>query len=301
MRILVTGSEGHIGKQLVKRLLQLDHQVLRMDIIQLYQENYIMCAITNLGDAYSKIDKFKPQIIYHLAAAVSRVTSQQAPFNALYTNICGTLNIVQLAIKYKAKLINFSTSQIYGNAEFNDDHVEIEKYKPVNIYGLSKWMGQIIAKYYSNIITIINIRPHMIYDSEEKMLDNRSALIRFVKSALLGQDIIVHKDSFRGWLYISDAIELIIRTMNIHQSISINIGNQDIRSMESLAQLIIQEVGNFDKISNIIIQELPQKICKNKIPNLQKQKILLKYEPKVTIEEGIKKVIASARIRLNEK
>lgn len=298
MRILVTGSEGHIGKHLVKKLKALNHNVLRMDMVQLYQDGYIMCAITNLSDAYSKIDAFKPEVIYHLAAAVSRVTSEESPYNAFHVNVCGTLNIVQLAIKYNAKLINFSTSQIYGDIQFNDDQLGMSSYQPNNIYGLSKWMGQRLAKYYERDIVVINLRPHMIYDTEEKLFNNRSALIRFIKSALTNEDIIVHRNSYRGWLHMDDAIQLIVNAMDIEQSVSLNIGNGDIRSMESVAYLIKDLVK--DCSSRIIIEEMPDRMCRYKSPNLMKQQKLLKYSPKILLEQGVPMVINSAIRRLND-
>ena len=297
MRILITGSQGHIGKNLVKGLKELGHQILRMDVVQLYQDDYIMCNLTNLSDAYSVIDEFKPQVIYHLAAAVSRVTSQKSPYNAFLTNVCGTVGIVQLALKYKAKLINFSTSQIYGDLGFNDDTLSMYDYRPNNVYGVSKWMGQFATKYYENDIVVINLRPHMIYDPNERMVDNRSALIRFVKSALLNEDIHVHQNSYRGWLHMRDAIQLIINAMYLQESVSLNIGNGDIRSVYELAEIIINNVK--DCKSTIIRTLMPQKMCQYKCPNLHKQYQLLKYTPKVTLEQGIVQVINSAKLRLN--
>lgn len=298
MNILVTGSEGHIGKYLVKKLKELNHNVLRMDIVQLYQDGYIMCAVTNLSDAYAKIDAFKPEVIYHLAAAVSRVTSEESPYNTFHVNVCGTSNIVQLAIKYNAKLINFSTSQIYGDIQFNDDQLGMSSYQPNNIYGLSKWMGQRLAKYYEKDIVVINLRLHMIYDTEQKLLNNRSALIRFVKWALTNEDIIVHRNSYRGWLHMTDAIQLLVNVMDIEQSMSLNIGTKDMRSMEDVAYLIKSLVPNCS--SRIIIKDMPDKMCRYKYPKLKKQQQLLKYEPKIILEQALPMVIDSARKRLND-
>ena len=96
MRILVIGSEGNIGKKLVSYLKEKDHLVIRADIKQGFGDDYFQADICNIEDLFNLklIDDFKPQVIYHLAAMVSRITCEKAPVLTINTNVGGTMNII---------------------------------------------------------------------------------------------------------------------------------------------------------------------------------------------------------------
>lgn len=136
MKIIVLGSEGNIGVPLVGYLKKCGHQVLRSDIISQWADDYVQTDITTLGDLYDAALSFRPQAIYHLAAMVSRVTCENAPHLTFDTNLSGTNNVAQLCKTLKARLINISTSEVYGNigGVLNEDRLDIA---PNNRYGLS--------------------------------------------------------------------------------------------------------------------------------------------------------------------
>ena len=115
MKVLVIGSEGNIGSVLVPYLKSCGHEVLRCDILQQWADDYIQTDIVSLNDLIEAAMNFRPDVVYHLAAMVSRVTCEQAPHMAIDTNLSGTNNVIQLCKMLNAKLINFSTSEIYGN------------------------------------------------------------------------------------------------------------------------------------------------------------------------------------------
>ena len=108
MKILVIGSEGNIGARLVEHLLKKGHQVLRSDIIQHFSRNYVQTDVTSMLDLVPEVYDFRPDVVYHLAAMVSRVTCEAAPALTVDTNISGTNNVAQICRSVGAKMVNFS-------------------------------------------------------------------------------------------------------------------------------------------------------------------------------------------------
>ncbi len=297
MRILVTGSEGNVGSELVPYLKEKGHEVLCLDIVQRYRENYILCDILNLNDAYPVINKFKPQAIYHLAAMVSRVTCEASPAMAISTNIAGVQNMINVAKEYNALLINFSTSEVYGNNfKLLEEYVDCN---PNNIYGLSKYMAEQLVTYYHNDIKYVNVRPFMMYSEHEEMGENRSAMIRFAENLIKGKPITVHKEAERGWLHMSDAVVLFERLLHVEHNITINIGNPEFLRMCEFADLMCDIAYASKDLINI--EDLPAKMTLSKRASFNLQKSVLGYEPHVHIREGIYRVITNTKAKLGLK
>jgi len=130
---------------------------------------------------------------------VSRVTSEKNPHLTVDTNVAGTSNIIQFCKKINAKLINFSTSEVYGNQQevLLEDNSEL---LPNNIYGLTKLLAENLIEYEvkNNKLKAITVRPFMIYDKDETIGAHRSAMIGFAKSLIKGKKIIVHKNAQRS-------------------------------------------------------------------------------------------------------
>lgn len=297
MKILVTGSEGNIGSQLVPYLQKCNHDVLCLDIVQRYRSDYILCNILNLIDAEAQIQKFKPDIIFHLAAMVSRVACEKSISTTINVNVAGTANIIQLCKRLNSKLINFSTSEIYGNQTIllKEDITPL----PNNIYGISKYMAEQLVEYEAkeNHLEYINLRPFMIYSENEPMGENRSAMIRFAENILKNKPIIVHKGAKRSWLHISDAINMMEKLIYIDKNLTINLGNSSVTDIDFLAKsMCIYANKSLDLIH---YEELPNRMTLSKIACFDKQNEYLKYTPKICQETGLKLVIDSAKKRLN--
>lgn len=294
MRILVTGSEGNVGSELVPYLKSKGHEVLCLDIVQKYRDNYLLCDILALNDAYSVINRFKPEAIYHLAAMVSRVTCEASPAMAISTNIAGVQNMINIAKEHNSLLINFSTSEVYGNNfKLLEEYVDCN---PNNIYGLSKYMAEQLVKYYHNDINYINVRPFMMYSEHEEMGENRSAMIRFAENLIKGKPITVHKGAERGWLHISDAVVLFEKLLYVKPKITINIGNPEFMKMCEFAEFMC---GIADASKDLInIEELPSKMTLSKRASFNLQKSILKYEPKIGVKEGIYRVVMNTKLKL---
>lgn len=296
-RILVVGSEGNIGSELVPYLTSLGHSVFCTDIKQDYRDNYLVCDINNPMDLIYEMDKFKPEIIVHLAAMVSRVTCETSPSITVDTNLGGLNNIISLCKLHDSKLIYFSTSEIYGNigGVLTEDRADIQ---PNNRYGLTKLLGEKLVEYEvkNNNLKAVTLRPFMFYHENESFGDNRSAMIRFVLSALNRTPIEVHKGAKRSWLHLSDAICLIEKTFYIPTYEIINIASNEIVEIEEMAQTIASKTGeHFDSIFFPI--SLPSKMTLEKIPSTEKMDKLLNYTPKISLDLGLDLVINKVKKR----
>lgn len=300
MNILVTGSEGNIGRNLVPYLREEGHTVYRNDIISGIGDDYIQADVCG-PDLLDKTAGIHIDVVYHLAAMVSRVTCEATPYQAMHTNICGTNNIIQLCKKRRAHLINFSTSEVYGNTSvYSREQHELTKCRPNNRYGLSKYIVEQIVDYetLNYELSAINVRPFMIYDPYETMGCHRSAMIRFAEYLIKKKSIVVHKEAKRGWLHIFDAVRILglLATSERFMQGIINIGNPDVRTIREMAEIMCAYLY-LNPNDYIIEEELPDRMTLEKIPSLERQKSL-GYKPQFQLEYGIKIVLDKMRERL---
>jgi nucleoside-diphosphate-sugar epimerase len=296
-KALIIGSEGNIGKPLVKYLKSLEYETLECDIRQGWREGYLMADINFPMDLLPAFIDFKPDVVFILSAMVSRVTCEQAAGLAIATNLMGVQNLLELCKRIHATTIFFSTSEIYGpDIEIMSE--DISNPNPNNRYGLSKYLGEKLVEYEvkANNLHAVTLRPFMMYDEDEDLGDHRSAMIRFANNLALGKKIEVHRGSKRGWLHVSDAVRAIEKAAHLDRYEVINIGHPDVRPIEVLAETIRSYLNASKELIEII--EIPGKMTLNKNPLLKKQKDILGIEPKVTFEEGVKLVCEKINMRL---
>lgn len=299
MRVLVIGSEGNIGVKLTQHLRKCGHEVLRSDIIQHYSVDYAQTDIVSMLDLYKAAERFKPEVVYHLAAMVSRVTCEASPHLAVDTNLAGTNNVAQLCKRLGAKMINFSTSEVYGNLTgvLSEDRADLA---PNNRYGLTKYLAEKIVEYevkYHNL-KAVSLRPFMYYDEDETLGDHRSAMIRFAEGLLSGEKITVHKNSKRAWLHMDDAVVALEKVIYLDDYVELNIGHPKVVSTEYIAQYMCDKIGvDYDKMVDLV--ELPEQMTLVKTPDLTRQKQILGFEPSISVEEGMDRVLAKVGSRLD--
>lgn len=287
MRLLVIGSEGNIGKPLVKYLCNVGHKVTEADIRQGHRPSYYVADINHPIDLMPLFQS-KPDVTILLSAMVSRVTCEQASSLAVCTNLYGLNNVIQLCKQFGSKLIYFSTSEVYGPKEFmSEDDVDL---KPNNRYGLTKLLGERLVEYEVRYcgLNAVTIRPFMLYDENEDIGDHRSAMIRFAYGLHFSERIEVHKNCKRSWLHVSDAVRAIESAMHLDKYHVINIGSDEVTSIEELAYLVCDTLPASRDLIDIV--EQPKQMTPIKIPNISKQKELLGVVPEVSIKEGVKRV-----------
>lgn len=297
IKALVTGSRGNIGKPLVKYLRSLDYEVIETDIKPAWRENYVMADIRNISDLMPAF-AWKPDVVFHLGGMVSRVTCEQASSLAIDVNLVGTQNILDLTKQAGARIVYFSTSEVYGpNMEVMSEESQP---KPNNRYGMSKFISESLVEYEVKQygLKAIILRPFMMYDEDEDFGDHRSAMIRFAKNLALGQPIEVHSGSTRGWLHFSDAVRLIEAAAHIDDYAVINIGSPDIRPISELAEMIRDYYGASKELVKVI--KIPERMTLSKRPTLERQRKILNVTPKIELEEGVVKVCSRVKERLTD-
>jgi nucleoside-diphosphate-sugar epimerase len=288
MKILVIGSEGNIGVPLVKHLRDHGHDVIESDIKQGFRSNYIVADICQPLDLMQAFER-RPDVVYLLSAIVSRVTCEQAASLAISTNLTGSNNVLQLCKKFQAKLVYFSTSEVYGPDCNPMDESEPDP-RPNNRYGLTKYLGEKLIEYEVRNygLQAVTVRPFMFYDEMEELGDHRSAMIRFATNLAEGKPIEVHRGSYRGWLHVDDAVRALEACYNVKEYTVINIGHPDIRPIEDLAEMVRAYFNASKEL--LIYKDLPERMTLKKYPILKRQEEILGFEPNISLEEGLKRV-----------
>jgi len=295
-RALVIGSEGNIGKPLAAHLRAQGWEVLCADIKPGWRKDYLQVDINQPADLMPTL-RWKPDVIFALAAVVSRVTCEQASSLAVSTNLGGLNNVVLLAQAADAKLVYFSTSEVYGPTDGPMDEV-LTTPRPNNRYGLTKLLGEQLVDYEvaQHGLRAVTLRPFMIYDENEDFGDHRSAMIRFAHDLARGRPIQVHRGSARGWLHISDAVRAIEAAAEVEEHAVINIGHPDVAPIEALAEGLRARLNA--AASLVTLNDLPARMTAAKQPSLTRMRDLLGVTPKVSLDEGLDRVVARVRARL---
>ncbi len=270
---------------------------MRVDIKQHYADDYVLADISRVGDLVGVFDTFRPEVVIHMAAMVSRVTCEKSPHITVDTNLCGLNNIIQLCVQFESKLIYFSTSEVYGNISDPAELSETLVCEPNNRYGLTKYLGEKLVQYESNLRYVI-LRPFMFYDENETFGENRSAMIRFAENLVKREKITVHTGARRSWMHMSDAVICIEKSLRIPANEIINIGHPEVFSMKDVASKMCYLLGlNYADL--VTETALPNKMTLDKTPCLVKQFELISHVPTVSFDDGIKIVIHTVKNRLN--
>lgn len=297
-RALVIGSEGNIGKPLAAHLRGQGWEVLCADIKPGWRKDYLQVDINQPADLMPTL-RWKPDVIFALAAVVSRVTCEQASSLAVSTNLGGLNNVILLAQAADAKLVYVSTSEVYGPTDGPMDEVATVP-RPNNRYGLTKLLGEQLVDYEvaQHGLRAVTLRPFMIYDENEDFGDHRSAMIRFAHDLARGRPIEVHRGSARGWLHISDAVRAIEAAAHVEEHAVINIGHPDVTPIQDLAEGLRARLDAAPSL--ITLNDLPARMTAAKQPSLARMRDLLGVTPKVSLDEGLDRVTARVRARLTQ-
>ena len=295
-KALVIGSEGSVGIHLVKHLQSNNWQVLKSDIKPGTLDDYYVSDINHPIDLLPAFES-KPDVVFLLSAMRGRIACEKASSLSVTTNLSGVNNVAQLCKLYSSKLIYVSTSEIYG-PDCDPMHEDISNPNPNNRYGLTKLLGEKLIEYEvrTHGLKAVTLRPFMIYNENEEFGAHRSAMIRFACELAMGNPIEVHKGSARGWLHISDAVNLITESSRLEDYHVINIGNPDIQPMAKLAELLRKQLKADKNLIKTV--DLPVRMTGVKNPVLEKQQTLLGIVPEITLEEGLKRVCLRVKDRI---
>ncbi len=306
-RILVTGGAGFLGSHLCERLVARGNDVLCMD-------NFFTGSKENIahlmGNPYFEVirhDVTEPIVlevdqIYNLACPASPIHYQYNGIKTVKTNVIGALNMLGLAKRVKARILQASTSEVYGDPII---HPQTENYwgnvNPIGLrscYDEGKRVAETLFMEYhrSNKVDIRIVRIFNTYGTRMHQADGR-VVSNFIVQALKGRDITLFGDGTqtRSFCYVDDLIEAMIRMMDQEEKRDgkqvtgpINIGNPGEFTMKELALKVKELTGSG---SHIVHKELPSDDPKQRQPDISLAKDVLGWEPTTHLEEGLKKTI----------
>jgi UDP-glucuronate decarboxylase len=307
MRILVTGGAGFVGSHLIDRLMLAGNEVICLDNFYTGTKKNIQQWLGNPHFELIRHDITEPirlevDQIYHLACPASPVHYQANPIKTTKTSFLGTLNMLGLAKRIKARFLLASTSEIYGDPLV---HPQTEDYRGnVNTIGVRSCYdeGKRIAETLSfdyHRENGVDIRVARIFNTYgTRMLENDGRVVsNFIAQSLRGIPLTVYGDGSqtRSFCYVSDLVEGLIKLMNNDFIGPVNLGNPGEYTILELAQKI---QGMVNPNAEIIFKPLPEDDPTQRQPDITRANTYLGWQPTVLLDEGLKLTISDFRERL---
>lgn len=301
-RILVTGGAGFLGSHLCERLLEEGNEVTCLDNFFTGQKGNIVHLLKNPYFELVRHDVTMPfyietDQIYNLACPASPIHYQYNPIKTVKTSVMGAINMLGLAKRVKAKILQASTSEVYGDPKV---HPQDESYwghvNPIGeraCYDEGKRAAETLFVNYhvQNKVQIKIMRIFNTYGPRMHPNDGR-VVSNFIVQALQGKDITIYGtgNQTRSFCYYTDLLEGMIRLMETDSSVTgpVNVGNPNEFTILELAQMIIRLS---DSSSKIVFRPLPSDDPMQRQPDITLARQLLDWEPKVQLEEGLKETI----------
>jgi UDP-glucuronate decarboxylase len=302
-RILITGGAGFLGSHLCERLLGHEHEVLCVDNFFSGTRRNIVHLLDNKNMELMRHDVTFPLYvevdeIFNLACPASPVHYQFDPVQTTKTSVIGAINMLGLAKRVKAKILQASTSEIYGDPVV---HPQTEEYwgnvNPIgrrSCYDEGKRCAETLFFDYRRqhnlrikVVRIFNTYGPRMHPNDGRVVSN------FIVQALRGQDITIYGEGTqtRSFCYVDDLIEAIIRMMATPSDVTgpINIGNPQEFTIRELAELVIKLTGTKSKLR---FEPLPSDDPRQRRPDISEAKLTLDWEPQTQLREGLTKTIS---------
>ena len=301
-RVLVTGGAGFLGSHLCERLLESGHDVLCVDNLFTGTRDNIIKLMDNPWFEFMRHDVTFPLFvevdeIYNLACPASPIHYQHDPVQTTKTSVHGAINMLGLAKRVGARIMQASTSEVYGDPEV---HPQSEAYwgrvntiGPRACYDEGKRCAEtLFFDYYRQyqlkikVVRIFNTYGPQMHPNDGRVVSN------FIMQALNGEPITIYGDGSqtRSFCYVSDMVDAFIKVMDTDDSYTgpVNLGNPDEFTIKQLAELVIAMTGSKSGIS---YQPLPQDDPVQRCPDISLAKSSLDWTPSVQLEQGLKNTI----------
>ena len=309
MRILVTGGAGFIGSHLCDRLLSDDHQVICLDNFFTGRRENVLHLLDDRRFELLRHDVIEPILlevdqIYHLACPASPIHYQYNPVKTVKTNIIGTLNMLGLAKRVHARILQASTSEVYGDPL---EHPQTESYwghvNPIGLrscYDEGKRLAETLMMDYhrqnkvdTRIARIFNTYGPRMLEDDGRVVSN------FIVQALRGEPLTIYGDGqqTRAFCYVDDLVEGLVRLMNaenLHEPV--NLGNPSEFTIAQLAAEVIRVCGSGTSIKH---EPLPTDDPRQRKPDITRARELLSWEPKTSLRQGLELAVADFASRVD--
>ncbi len=308
--ILVTGGAGFIGSHLIRELIERGHSVVCLDNFVTGTKKNLLPLLNHPNFDFLRHDVVVPILIeadqvYHLACPASPVHYQHNPIKTLKTSVVGTLNMLGLAKRTKARILFSSTSEVYGDPEIHPQkesyHGNVNPVGPRACYDEGKRAAETLMVGYRDYNSM-NVAIARIFNTYgPRMLPNDGRVVsNFICQALRGEDITIygHGQQTRSFCYVSDMVEGLIRLMESTYSYPVNLGNPHEITVRELAETVLRMIP--ESPSQIVYKELPQDDPTRRRPDISRAQHELDWEPRVGLEQGLAATIDYFRTELTD-
>src|SRR5574342_1145839 len=300
MRIIVTGGAGFIGSHLCKALLDQNHEVVCVDNLYTGSKKNIQSLLKNPKFEFIQQDITEPiddsaDQIYNLACPASPVHYQKDTVYTFKTSVFGTYNVLELAHSCKARVLQASTSEVYGDPL---EHPQKESYwghvNPIGVrscYDEGKRAADTLCMDFSRQFEV-DVRIARIFNTYGPNMapDDGRVVSNFIMQALQNKPITVYGtgDQTRSFCFVSDLVDGLMKLMNSNITTPVNLGNPDEFTINELAEKVISLTKSKSKL---VYKPLPQDDPRQRKPDISLAKSKLKWSPSVKLTEGLKNTI----------
>lgn len=313
MKVIVTGGAGFLGSYLCDKLIERGDQVLAIDNLltgdlknlehlkdnpnfQFIEHDVSKAFPENVNSQLSNVN-----CIYHLASPASPNKNNPKsyialPFETMQVNTTGTWKLCEIAVKLGAKFLFASTSEVYGDPE---EHPQTEEYKgnvsttgPRSVYDESKRFGETITTAFIRSKNLDGRIVRIFNTYGPRMAQDGRVVIEFVNAALNNRPLSIFGDGkqTRSFCYVSDMVEGIMATMEKGEKGEVyNLGNPNEFTILDLAQKVKELTGSTSDVK--FVESLPEDDPKQRCPDITKARSELGWEPKISLDEGLRKFI----------
>jgi dTDP-glucose 4,6-dehydratase len=292
--ILITGVKGTLGTPLAKELKKRGHTVFGVDLTHEQEEGgeYIRADVANFRELEQAFQGFREvEYVYHLAAEFGRLNGELWYERLWNTNAIGTRNVIELCCNYQAKLIFASSSEIYGEGEFEGLSEDITLSNPLqhhNEYAISKWVNEFQIQNFAKQFPLqyVICRFFNAYGPGEFYHPYRSVVALFTYRALHNIGYVVYNNYYRTFMHIHDFTPTLANVCERFNNEGIyNIGGEDYRSVKELSDLVLAHTGKDDSLVSYLGEE--EHNVASKRPDISKAKKDLGHNPTIKLEEGV--------------
>ena len=309
MRILVTGGAGFIGSHLCERLLADGHDVLCLDNFFTGRRVNIVQLLDNHRFELIRHDVIEPILlevdqIYNLACPASPIHYQSNPVKTVKTSVMGMINMLGLAKRVHARILQASTSEVYGDPL---EHPQTESYwghvnpiGPRSCYDEGKRIAETLMMDYHRQNRVDTRIARIFNTYGPRMLENDGRVVsNFIVQALRGEPLTLYGDGkqTRSFCYVDDLVEALMRLMNVddvHEPV--NLGNPGEFTIKELAEAVVKIC---DSTSGVEYLPLPEDDPKQRKPDISRAQALIDWNPTIKLDEGLRKTVSYFKQRAN--
>jgi dTDP-glucose 4,6-dehydratase len=294
MRILITGGRGTIGQVLLSKLRTEGHEVWTCDLAHHHDDHHVRCDVAEFRQLERLFASHPVDLVYHLAAEYGRWNGEDHYEQLWRTNVIGTKHVLRLQERQRFKLVFASTSEVYGDTDesMREDLMDRQEIRQLNDYAISKWVNeqQILNAAAMFGTETVRVRIFNTYGPGEHFTPYRSAICRFVYSAILGLPYTVYLKHRRTSIFVADTVRTLAALADPFTPGEVyNIGGEASHDMKDVSDIILRIVGRDDSL--VTYKEAEPFTTRDKRIDTQKAVRVLGHHLRVGLEEGLARTI----------